>query len=366
MTVVAAGPGAASFGLFALAGGLRIADIAATDGTTRTSINAAYQVVRAEDRLAVQAVVEGIGVPVAIGATGVLLLVLDALDLGTGAVIVFGLVLGVIWTVVALRVYRSYTGSLADEMRRRTLDARRSSRRGRRPAVRGLLGSDDPATSGSGSTCSPVRCRRRRTWNCGASQRMPTRRSASARSPSSPPAGMRTPPSSSAARSMTSARRTMRRMAARRASPHPQTSRRRRGRCCPYCSTTPTCPWRRARCRCRRRRRGSGDRRPGRRRRGAAAGRTCDRCAGATRRRCRAGSRERSGAGRPRPVVVLAALAALAAAEAADLVEAETLDGVLRDAGARTRAVDARSAVDAPGSAVGRAIDDESTSRAGW
>ena len=71
MAIVAAGPGAASFGLFVLAGVLRIADIAATDGTTRTSINAAYQIVPVEERLAVQAVVEGIGVPVAIGATGV-------------------------------------------------------------------------------------------------------------------------------------------------------------------------------------------------------------------------------------------------------------------------------------------------------
>ena len=107
-----------------LAGVLRIADIAATDGTTRTSINAAYQVVPAEERLAVQAVVEGIGVPVAIGATGVLLLVLNALGLGIGAVIVFGLVLGIVWTVVAAGVYRSYTRALADEVRRRPLVAR--------------------------------------------------------------------------------------------------------------------------------------------------------------------------------------------------------------------------------------------------
>ncbi len=67
-----------------------------------------------------QAVVEGIGVPVAIGATGVLLLALDAFDLGVGAVIVFGLVLGVIWTAIAVGVYRSYTRSLADELRRRS------------------------------------------------------------------------------------------------------------------------------------------------------------------------------------------------------------------------------------------------------
>ena len=94
MAVVVAGSGAGVYGVFVLAGVLRIADIATTDGTTRTSINAAYQIVPVEERLAVQAVVEGIGVPVAIGVTGVLLLALNVLDLGTGAVIVFGLALG--------------------------------------------------------------------------------------------------------------------------------------------------------------------------------------------------------------------------------------------------------------------------------
>jgi hypothetical protein len=120
MVVVAIGSGTAAFGLFVLAGVLRISDIAATDGTTRTSINAAFQVVQREERLAVQAVVEGIGVPVAIGATGVLLLVLEAFDLGVGAVIVFGLVLGLIWTALAVGVYRSYKAALADELRRRS------------------------------------------------------------------------------------------------------------------------------------------------------------------------------------------------------------------------------------------------------
>jgi hypothetical protein len=120
MVVVAAGAGTASFGLFVLAGVLRISDIATTDGTTRTSINAAFQVVPVEERLAVQAVVEGIGVPVAIGATGVLLLVFEALGLGVGAVIVFGLLLGLIWTALAVGVYRSYKAALADELRRRS------------------------------------------------------------------------------------------------------------------------------------------------------------------------------------------------------------------------------------------------------
>ena len=143
MSVAVAGAGAASFGLFVLAGVLRVADIAATDGTTRTSINAAYQVVPVGERLAVQAVVEGIGVPVAIGATGVLLLGLNVLDLGTGAVIVFGLVLSVIWTAVAVAVYRAYTRALAEEMRRRTLGAVELDAAEEDAAVRALLRSED-------------------------------------------------------------------------------------------------------------------------------------------------------------------------------------------------------------------------------
>ena len=143
MAVVVVGQGPGTFGLFALAGVLRIADIAATDGTTRTSINAAYQVVPVGERLAVQAVVEGIGVPVAIGVTGVLLLAMNILDLGTGAVIGFGLALGVIWMVVAVLVYRSYGRALADEMCRRPLvtDSLEVARDD--AAVRALLRSDD-------------------------------------------------------------------------------------------------------------------------------------------------------------------------------------------------------------------------------
>ena len=90
MAAVVAGPGAAAYSLFVLAGVTRLSDIVLTDGTTRTSVNASFQVVPIRDRLAVQAVVEGIGVPVAIGATGAVLLVMNLLGLGIGAVIVFG------------------------------------------------------------------------------------------------------------------------------------------------------------------------------------------------------------------------------------------------------------------------------------
>ena len=143
MAVVVAGTGAAAFSVLVLAGVLRIADIAATDGTTRTSINAAYQVVPIGERLAVQAVVEGIGVPVAMGATGVMLLALNLLDLGTDAVIVFGLVLGLLWAGIAIAVYRSYTRSLADEMRRRVLGTTDLVTDADGHAIRALLVSED-------------------------------------------------------------------------------------------------------------------------------------------------------------------------------------------------------------------------------
>ena len=143
MAVVVAGPGAAAYSLFVLAAVTRLADIVLTDGTTRTSVNASFQVVPIRDRLAVQAVVEGIGVPVAIGATGAVLLLMNLLGLGIGAVIVFGVVLSVIWTVSGAAMYRSYTRALADEMRRRSLVASAYDVAEDDAALQALLRSDD-------------------------------------------------------------------------------------------------------------------------------------------------------------------------------------------------------------------------------
>jgi hypothetical protein len=143
MAVVVAGPGAAAFGLFVLAAVARLADIVLTDGTTRTSVNASFQVVPIRDRLAVQAVVEGIGVPVAIGATGAVLLVMNVLGLGIGAVIAFSVVLSVIWTVSGAAMYRSYTRALAEEMRRRSLGGTTYEVAEDDAALQALLRSDD-------------------------------------------------------------------------------------------------------------------------------------------------------------------------------------------------------------------------------
>ena len=143
MALVVAGPGAASFSLFVVAGVARVSDLVLTDGTTRTSVNASFQMVPIRDRLSVQAVVEGIGVPVAIGATGVVLLAVNVLGLGAGAVIVFGVGLSVLWTVSGFAMYRSYTRALAGEMRRRSLVAPSVEVAEDDAALHALLGSDD-------------------------------------------------------------------------------------------------------------------------------------------------------------------------------------------------------------------------------
>src|SRR5947207_4628187 len=143
MALVVAGPGAAPFGFFALAGIARTSDLVLTDGTTRTSVIASFQVIPVGERLAVQAVVEGIGVPVAIGATGAVLLAMNVVHLGAGAVVAFGVLLSVIWTVTGMAMYRSYTRALAAEMRRDSFVAQGFEVGEDDAALHALLGSDD-------------------------------------------------------------------------------------------------------------------------------------------------------------------------------------------------------------------------------
>ncbi|MET1232910.1 MAG: hypothetical protein ABWY52_08695, partial [Candidatus Limnocylindrales bacterium] len=98
MLAVDAALGAGSFGLLIVVSAARIADIALTDGTTRTSINATYQVLPERIRLAVQAAIEGIGVPVAIGVSGVLIIVLEALPAAPESTIVATTITCLVWT----------------------------------------------------------------------------------------------------------------------------------------------------------------------------------------------------------------------------------------------------------------------------
>src|SRR5262245_6777369 len=123
MVVAFAAAGAASALLLAVVAAARIADIALTDGTTRTSINAMYQVLPPRGRIGIQTAVEGIGVPLAIGASGVLLIGLDALpaEASLPATIAALVVVCAAWTWIALRLYGAYGPALVDALRRRRL-----------------------------------------------------------------------------------------------------------------------------------------------------------------------------------------------------------------------------------------------------
>ena len=121
MLAVHAVGGGTSMALLAIVSAARIADIALTDGTTRTSINATYQVLPDRARLPVQTAVEGIG------RAG------RDRDLGrphphpqcpalplTATIAVTALVCAV-WTWTGVRLYRAYGPALVDALERRPL-----------------------------------------------------------------------------------------------------------------------------------------------------------------------------------------------------------------------------------------------------
>ncbi len=121
MVAVNAMSGGTSFVLLVIVSAARIADIALTDGMTRTSINATYQVLPERGRLSLQAAVEGMGVPIAIGISGVLILVLNALPFALPATIIVTTIVCAVWTMVAFLLYRAYGPALVDALRRRPL-----------------------------------------------------------------------------------------------------------------------------------------------------------------------------------------------------------------------------------------------------
>lgn len=110
--------GPASLPFFILIGAARIADISLTDGTTRTATNAAYQALPPAERLAVQTGVEGIGVPLALGLTGVILLIFQAIPtLTIFHLALLTLAVTVLWTAAGFWVYRGYAASLLTVLR---------------------------------------------------------------------------------------------------------------------------------------------------------------------------------------------------------------------------------------------------------
>ncbi len=114
------GPTTALF--FGLVVVVRITDITLTDGTLRGSTNAAYQALPANERVTVQTGVEGIGVPLALGLTGVILLIISSIrGLSIVHVSAFTLAITMLWMVLAILVFRDYAKALIQTMRRRAL-----------------------------------------------------------------------------------------------------------------------------------------------------------------------------------------------------------------------------------------------------
>ena len=122
--LVAAGLwGAGATIVFVLIVAARVTDLVFSDGTSRTSLSAAYQAVPSPLRLASQATVEGLAVPVAIGLSGVGLLVVRGLGLLDGSVLPALIAIVVTaWVVVAFRLYGEYRENLLASLRHRTLD----------------------------------------------------------------------------------------------------------------------------------------------------------------------------------------------------------------------------------------------------
>jgi HEAT repeat protein len=109
--------------VFVMVVATRVTDLVLSDGTSRTSLSAAYQAVPTPVRLAAQSTVEGLAVPVAIGVSGVVLMILRS-TVGTDglALLLLTIVVVAAWTVVAFFVFRDYRANLLANLRHRTLD----------------------------------------------------------------------------------------------------------------------------------------------------------------------------------------------------------------------------------------------------
>jgi hypothetical protein len=113
--------GPASTALLLTVSAARIADIALTDGTTRTSIQVAFQALPERTRLGVQATIEGMGVPIAISVTGVLILGLNLLPDPLAATLLVTTLTCAAWSWIAVLLYRAYGPALVAALRRQPL-----------------------------------------------------------------------------------------------------------------------------------------------------------------------------------------------------------------------------------------------------
>lgn len=115
--------GIGSTTLFVLVAIARISDITLADMATRTSVNATFQVLPPDQRLAAQVGVEGAGVPLALGLTAVMILAINALfDSPTVPVLVATMAVCVAWCWLSFVVFGRYRAGTVLAARRRMLD----------------------------------------------------------------------------------------------------------------------------------------------------------------------------------------------------------------------------------------------------
>ncbi len=125
LATIAAGAalGSASTFVFLLVVGARVSDLTLADGTSRTSLGAAYQAVSVRERLAAQAAVEGLAVPLAIGVSGLILIIVQHTVGTDGPTLhVLTCVVLVAWIVNAVLLSRGYRRNLIANLRHRRLD----------------------------------------------------------------------------------------------------------------------------------------------------------------------------------------------------------------------------------------------------
>ncbi|WP_028660391.1 hypothetical protein [Nocardioides insulae] len=113
-TLIGYGSGTQVTAFFVIVCVQQILDIALTDGMTRTSINATYQALPATARLRAQTAVEGAGVPLALGLTGVFLLLQQALGLDVRVVELITLLVAATWVALGWWAYREYGAGLRE------------------------------------------------------------------------------------------------------------------------------------------------------------------------------------------------------------------------------------------------------------
>jgi ATP:ADP antiporter, AAA family len=122
--MVAVGPalGLSSVLFFGLAISARVLDIMLTAGTTNPSLKATYQALPANARPLVETVVEGIGVPLAIGVAGIILLGFNSFSsLSLIYLILFTVAVTLLWLATGMFTFREYAAALRRTLTRRAL-----------------------------------------------------------------------------------------------------------------------------------------------------------------------------------------------------------------------------------------------------